>query len=154
MLFSRFFKPTLYSASLTVCINWVTSSTNIIKYVAKWYVRKRIDHYCSVVREKFSHTRSVFCCFYPSHTPTAALGKDNKTKLCSGPASPVHIFNVWTIIMQNSKWVWSGNTTITNRRQPRGTARKSRSTITRHQEDKLNKATSYLFPIKMIAILE
>ena len=24
-----------------------------------------------------------------------------------------------------SKWVWSGNTTITNRRQPRGTARKS-----------------------------
>ena len=28
---------------------------------------------------------------------------------------------------KNSKWVWSGNTTITNRRQPRGTARKSRS---------------------------
>ena len=36
----------------------------------------------------------------------------------------------------------------------RGTARKSRSTITRHQEDKLSKATSSLFPIKMIAILE
>ena len=37
---------------------------------------------------------------------------------------------------------------------PRGTARKSRSTITRHQEDNLSKATSSLFPIKMIAILE
>ena len=55
---------------------------------------------------------------------------------------------------KNSKWVWSGNTTITNCRQPRGTTRKSRSTITRHQEDKLSKATSSLFPIKMIAILE
>ena len=55
---------------------------------------------------------------------------------------------------KNSKWVWSGNTTITNCRQPRGTARKSRSTITRHQEDKLSKAISSLFPIKMIAILE
>ena len=41
-----------------------------------------------------------------------------------------------------------------NRRQPHGTARKSRSTITRHQEDKLSKANSSLFPIKMIAILE
>ena len=40
---------------------------------------------------------------------------------------------------KNSKGVWSGNTTITNCRQPRGTARKSRSTITRHQEDKLSK---------------
>ena len=46
------------------------------------------------------------------------------------------------------------NTTITNCRQPRGTARKSRSTITRHKEDKLSKAISSLFPIKMIAILE
>ena len=46
------------------------------------------------------------------------------------------------------------NTTITNRRQPHGTARKSRSTVTRHQEDKSSKATSSLFPIKMIAILE
>ena len=36
--------------------------------------------------------------------------------------------------LKNSKWVCSGNTTITNRRQPCGTARKSRSTITRHQE--------------------
>ena len=57
-------------------------------------------------------------------------------------------------ITKNSKWVWSGNTTITNCRQPRGTARKSRSTITRYQEDKLSKAISSLFPIKMIAILE
>ena len=36
----------------------------------------------------------------------------------------------------------------------RGTMRKSRSTIMRHLEDKLSKATSSLFPIKMIAILE
>ena len=55
---------------------------------------------------------------------------------------------------KNSKWVWSGNTTITNCRQPHGIVRKSRSTITRHQEDKLSKAISSLFPIKMIAILE
>ena len=48
---------------------------------------------------------------------------------------------------QNSKWVWSGNTTITNRRQPHGTARKSHSTITRHQEDKLSKTNSFVFPI-------
>ena len=41
-----------------------------------------------------------------------------------------------------------------NCRQPRGTTRKSCSTITRHQEDKLSKAISSLFPIKMIAILE
>ena len=36
----------------------------------------------------------------------------------------------------------------------RSTARKSRPTTTRHQEDKLSKANSPLFPIKMIAILE
>ena len=38
--------------------------------------------------------------------------------------------------------------------KPCDTARKSRPTITRHQEDKLSKATNSLFPIKMIAILE
>ena len=38
--------------------------------------------------------------------------------------------------------------------KPHGTAKKSRPTITRHQEDKLSKATSSIFPIKMIAILE
>ena len=36
----------------------------------------------------------------------------------------------------------------------RGTARKSPTTNTRHQEDKLSKATSYLFPINMFAKLE
>ena len=46
------------------------------------------------------------------------------------------------------------NTTITNCRQTRGTARKSHTAITRHQEDKLNKATRCLFPIKLIAKLE
>ena len=55
--------------------------------------------------------------------------------------------------VKNSKWVWSGNTTITNRRQPHGTKRKNHSTTTRHQKDKLSKATSSLFPIKMIASL-
>ena len=44
--------------------------------------------------------------------------------------------------------------TITNCRQPHGTARKRNTTITKHQEDKLSKATSSLFPIKMIAKLE
>ena len=34
--------------------------------------------------------------------------------------------------------------------QTRGTARKSRSTITRHQDDKLSYATSSLFHVKMI----
>ena len=46
------------------------------------------------------------------------------------------------------------NTTITNPRQTRGTMRKSHKIIMRHQEDKLSKATSSLFPIKMIAKLE
>ena len=54
----------------------------------------------------------------------------------------------------DSKDIEKLNIKITNRRQPRGTARKSLSTITRDQEDKLSKATSSLFPIKMIAILE
>ena len=52
-----------------------------------------------------------------------------------------------------SKWVWIGNTTITNYRSTHVTARKSHRTITimRHQEDKQSKATSALFPIKRIA---
>ena len=57
----------------------------------------------------------------------------------------------WVI---NSKWVWPGNTTITNRRQTHGTARKSHTTIMRHQKHKLSKATSSVFPINMIAKLE
>ena len=55
---------------------------------------------------------------------------------------------------KNNKWVWSEKTTITNRRQPCGTGRKSWSTTTRHHEEKLSKATSSLFPTKMISILE
>ena len=66
----------------------------------------------------------------------------------------VSYYNVVVDSDLQKKWVWSGNTTITNCRQPRGTVRKSRSTITRHQENKLSKAISSLFPIKMIAILE
>ena len=38
--------------------------------------------------------------------------------------------------------------------QTHGTARRSHITITRHQEDKLSKATSFLFPVKIIAKLE
>ena len=38
--------------------------------------------------------------------------------------------------------------------QTHGTAGKSHTTITSHQEDKLSKATSSLFPIKMITKLE
>ena len=66
----------------------------------------------------------------------------------------LHRIYLQVVSTKNSKWVWYGNTTITNCRQPRGTARKSRSTITRHQKDKLSKATSSVFLIKMIAILE
>ena len=47
-----------------------------------------------------------------------------------------------------------GNTTITNCRQTHGTVRKSHTTTSRHQEAKLSKATSSLFPIKMTAKLE
>ena len=55
---------------------------------------------------------------------------------------------------KNSKRVLSGSTTISNCRQPHATARKSHSTIKRHYEDKLSKAARFLFPIKMIAILD
>ena len=48
-----------------------------------------------------------------------------------------------------SKWVWSRNTTITNSRQTHGAGRKSHTTITRHQEDKLSKAISSLFPVNI-----
>ena len=58
------------------------------------------------------------------------------------------------LLVNLSKLVWPGNTTITNCRQTHDTARKSHTTITRHQEDKLSKATSSLFLIKMIAKLE
>ena len=43
---------------------------------------------------------------------------------------------------------------MTNNRQTHGTSKKSNTTIMKHQEDKLSKATSSLFPIKMIAKLE
>ena len=62
--------------------------------------------------------------------------------------------NVLTIWPKNSKCIWSENTTNTNCKQTHGTARKSHTTTTRHQEDKLSKATSFLFSIKMIAKLE
>ena len=92
---------------------------------------------------------------------TVTLTKQQRSPLRPWPSSKDHYYDldqavkiITMTLTKNSKWVWSGNTTITNCRQPRGTARKSRSTITRHQEDKLSKAISSLFPIKMIAILE
>ena len=37
--------------------------------------------------------------------------------------------------LQKSKWVWSGKTTVKNRRQTHGTAKKSHTTIKSHRED-------------------
>ena len=59
-----------------------------------------------------------------------------------------------SFVLEAAKIVRSGNTTITNCRQTHGTARKSHTTITRHQEDKLSKAARFLLPIKTIAKLE
>ena len=53
-------------------------------------------------------------------------GANCKTRLCT-------CADIVSYLCKKSKWVWSGNTTITNCRQPCGTARKSRSTTTRHQ---------------------
>ena len=64
------------------------------------------------------------------------------------------------------KWIfektWNAVTTLShdkliheiNNNIPLHTKSVACSTITRHQEDKLSKATNSLFPIKMIAILE
>ena len=59
-------------------------------------------------------------------------------------------------INTKSKWLWSGNTTITHCRQTNGAARKNHRTRTgtKHQEDSQSKATNDLFPIKMIAKLD
>ena len=90
----------------------------------------------------------VFFCFTSKSAATimSVFSSHNKA-WTSGNQNFVHILLPFTD-SKNIKWVWSGNTKITNRRQPRGTARKSLSTITRHQEDKLSKATSSLYPIK------
>ena len=45
---------------------------------------------------------------------------------------------------KNSKWVWSGNTTITNCRPNHCNARKSHTSITWHQEDKLSKNSKWV----------
>ena len=67
------------------------------------------------------------------------LGK--QAKLFSPRASWAH--KTVQLGAKHSKCVWSGNTTITNRRQTPGSVRKSHTTITRHQEEKITKATSY-----------
>ena len=59
------------------------------------------------------------------------------------------VYYIWKIVSEYDQEIPQSQTA----EKPRGTARKSRSTITRHQEDKLSKATSSLFPTKMIAIL-
>ena len=58
------------------------------------------------------------------------------------------LFRRQSLNTKNSKWVLSGNTTLTYCRQTSGTSRKSHTTNTRHQEDILSKATSCHFPIK------
>ena len=54
------------------------------------------------------------------------------------------------------KWIWSGNTTITQRRPSHGTMRKSHRTftVTRHPKDNKSKASNSLFLVKMITKLE
>ena len=67
------------------------------------------------------------------------------------PTKPLILLH---IRYKNSKWVWSGNTTITNCRQTRGIVRKGHITITKHQKEKQSKATNSLIPIEMIAKLK
>ena len=59
------------------------------------------------------------------------------------------------MIREKSKWVWSGNTTITHCIPTHGTASKSHKTfiVTIHPQDNNSKATSFLFLFKMIAKL-
>ena len=106
-------------ASLTGNINSMAPSTNIIQYVAKWYVRKIIDHYCSVVPEKnptlgskvkwetrqasfpagtvgpriwiFQSPLNTNDEFYLSHIPVPALGKDIKTNSFTSVARWPHV---------------------------------------------------------------
>ena len=63
---------------------------------------------CNVVHFQWCHSCKVVCQWYFSRT----ILDSEKSSL-----------------FKKSKWVWSGNTTITNRRQRPGTERKSRSTI-------------------------
>ena len=108
------------------------------------------DHFHSVFLKQIPMTPSILCEYFSN-----LLQKNEKGHVRNpGNRGWCLEATIGPQYLQKSKWVWSGNTTITNRRQPCGTARKSQSTITRHQEDKLSKATSSLFPIKMIAILE
>ena len=70
-----------------------------------------------------------------------------------------HILNYVIVILwvirtrTKSKWVWSGNTTITHCRPTHGTVRKSHKifTVTRQSKDNKSKATSSLFLVKIIA---
>ena len=72
--------------------------------------------------------------------------------------SLIWFFNGHSVDSQGpiSKWVWSRNTTITQRRPTHGTVRKSHRTftVTRHQYDNNSKATSSLFLFKMITKLK
>ena len=84
------------------------------------------------------------------------MGKSNRTKtsekLIIEPSYLYILFhlNILKIVSEYDQEI----TTITNCRQPHGTGRKGHTTITRHHNDNLSKATSSLFPIKMIAKLE
>ena len=52
--------------------------------------------------------------------------------------------------LKNSKWLWSGYSTITNCRQTRGIVRKSHTTIMRHQEDKQSKQPALSSPSRWL----
>ena len=65
------------------------------------------------------------------------------------------LFEIWVLIAHRLKIVSMIRKYHNHKPQKiRGTAWKNRSTVTKHQEDKLSKATSSLFPIKMIARIE
>ena len=61
----------------------------------------------------------------PDFAPLLTLLHINKIKRRKAGTSGRFITHLLErITSKNSKWVWSGNTTITNHRQPHGTARK------------------------------
>ena len=104
----------------TPCVFWMLVVTQLcwfqtfrsktIKKVYKWTVQKPpLNNYVinpdiyagnlqlamSITMEKKIRLRCL------EQMAVWCLSKSNKTKLCSGPASRVHTFNVWTVDMQS-----------------------------------------------------
>ena len=63
------------------------------------------DNSCNTIVDRRDHVQYLTVSKSYSDNCTCSLTEQNttlnKTKLCSGPASPVHIFNMLTIIMQS-----------------------------------------------------